>query len=212
MAPFSNPLCDTDCVLNPHRQQRDSRHYSGLSSGSKIFSFIHEPFLQVKNSYSFGRDVIKKKVLKGTNFRYKAARSEGLKHSRTNTIGKVFVRSSVNFYIPFPQQGNDRNPKLTNACVCVCAFCFLRELSCLMLHLTYLSTVFLLPSLFTSFTIQSLVPHVCAIFYFLPSSSLYLSFINLIPHSHLLVISVLSFGFILSLSTDGRILHIPFCN
>ena len=96
--------------------------------------------------------------------------------------------------------------------VCVCAFCFLRELSCLMLHLTYLSTVFLLPSLFTSFTIQSLVPHVCAIFYFLPSSSLYLSFINLIPHSHLLVISVLSFGFILSLSTDGRILHIPFCN
>jgi hypothetical protein len=64
MAPFSNPQSDSDCVLNPHRQQRDSRHYSGVSSGSKIFSFIPEPFLQVENSYSFGRGVIKKESVK----------------------------------------------------------------------------------------------------------------------------------------------------
>jgi hypothetical protein len=72
MAPFSNPLSDSDCVLKPHRQQRDSRHYSGVSSGSKIFSFIPKPFLQVENSYSFGGSVIKKNVLKSTNYRHNA--------------------------------------------------------------------------------------------------------------------------------------------
>jgi hypothetical protein len=120
MAPFSNPLSDSECVLNPHRQQRNSRHYSGVSSGSKIFSFIPEPFLQVEKSYSFRRGVIKKKVLKSTNSRHNAAWGEGWNHSRTNTLCIVFVRPFVNFYIPFPEQENDENPKLTKGCVYVC--------------------------------------------------------------------------------------------
>jgi hypothetical protein len=168
MAPFSNPPSDSHCVLNPHRQQRDSRHYSGVSSGSKIFSFIPEPFLQVENSYSFRRSVIKKKVLKSTNSKHNAAWGEGLNLSRTNTICKVFVRPSVNFYIPFPEQENDGNPKLTKAyvyvCVCVCVCVCVRVCVCVAFlerwdAWCYIKPIYQRYSSFLPFLLHSLFNH-----------------------------------------------------
>ena len=148
------------------------------------------------------------------NSRHNAAWGEDLNHSRTNTICKVFVRSSVNFYIPFPEQENGGAPKLTKACVyvCVCvAFLETWAVWCYIKPISRSYSSFL--HHFTSFIVQSLVPYVCTFFTFsLLLHCTSLSFIKLISHSHLPVIPFILFGFILSMSTYGRILHTPSCN